>query len=307
MPHVRILMATRNGAAHLPAQLGSLLAQTHDDWSLWASDDGSTDATPDLLAGFAVAHPGREVRLLDGPRRGAAANFLSLMAHPGLPPGPVALADQDDVWLPHRLGRGLAAVAGEEPAFYASATILADAEGRLGRVSSRHPRPPAFANALVQNVLAGNTLILNAAALALLRRTLPAALTHSVAHHDWWVYLVATGAGARVVLDPEPGLLYRQHEGNVMGAHRGPRVALARLGALGGGRWGDWVGRNLAALDACRDVLTPEARALADRLAAIRRLPGPLARLRALGATPLHRQTSGQDLALRATALMGRL
>ena len=105
-PHVHVLMATWNGAAHLEEQLRSFEAQTHRDWSLWVSDDGSTDATGRILADHAAAHPGR-VHLFEGPRRGSAANFLSLLAQPDLPPGVVALADQDDVWLPHRLERGL--------------------------------------------------------------------------------------------------------------------------------------------------------------------------------------------------------
>ena len=111
-PHVRILMATFQGATHLPAQLASFEAQSHADWSLWASDDGSTDATPDLLRAFAARHPGR-VRLIDGPRKGSAANFLHLLGHPDLPPGLTALSDQDDVWLPHRLMRGLQQLSGD--------------------------------------------------------------------------------------------------------------------------------------------------------------------------------------------------
>jgi hypothetical protein len=309
--HVRILMCTLNGAAFLPAQLQSFLDQDHGDWSLWISDDGSTDGTRDLLAGFAAAHPGRVARVLDGPRQGSAANFLTLAAHPDLGPGPIALADQDDVWLPHRLGRGLAVLGqGAGPTVYASRTILTDAALRPIRASARHTRPAGFRNALVQNILAGNTLMLDAPALALLRASLPAALAGTdqgggVPHHDWWVYLLMTGAGARLVQDDAPGVLYRQHDGNLVGAHRGWRGGWDRaVFALRGG-YADWIGRNLAALTAADALLTPQARALVAELAALRgkRGLGALAALRRCG---VYRQGRAGQAMIAALVLAGR-
>ena len=50
-PHITILMATYNGARFLSAQLDSLLAQSHQNWSLIVSDDGSRDATMAILLG----------------------------------------------------------------------------------------------------------------------------------------------------------------------------------------------------------------------------------------------------------------
>jgi hypothetical protein len=42
---VEILLAAWNGADHLGAQLESLVAQSHREWVVTASDDGSTDTT----------------------------------------------------------------------------------------------------------------------------------------------------------------------------------------------------------------------------------------------------------------------
>ena len=41
--HVCVLLALHNGAGMLADQLNSLAAQTHTDWSLIISDDGSSD------------------------------------------------------------------------------------------------------------------------------------------------------------------------------------------------------------------------------------------------------------------------
>ncbi|MBC7286396.1 glycosyltransferase, partial [Hoeflea sp.] len=65
--HVAILMATYDGEAHLPAQLASLAAQDHPNWSLVVSDDGSRDATRRILDDFAAA--GHRVTVLPGPGR----------------------------------------------------------------------------------------------------------------------------------------------------------------------------------------------------------------------------------------------
>src|SRR5688572_17577506 len=48
-PQVTVLMPVRNGAAHLQAAIDSLFAQTFGDFELLVIDDGSTDATPEIL------------------------------------------------------------------------------------------------------------------------------------------------------------------------------------------------------------------------------------------------------------------
>src|SRR5690606_39980404 len=104
---VTILMATRNGGKFLRAQLASIAGQSHGDWSLDVSDDGSTDGTTGIVAEFAAAHPERRGRLLRGPGRGGAANFLSLVARAGGRADYYAFAAQDDVGEHSRLARGL--------------------------------------------------------------------------------------------------------------------------------------------------------------------------------------------------------
>lgn len=106
-PQIIVLLATRNGAAHLRAQLESFLSQLHRPTRLIISDDGSRDDTPAILAEFAASAPGFIVELKDGPRRGGAQNFLRLLQT--VPKGTdfVALSDQDDVWLPDKIARGV--------------------------------------------------------------------------------------------------------------------------------------------------------------------------------------------------------
>lgn len=258
---VTILMAVRNGAAHLPAQLDSLVAQTHSDWSLVASDDGSRDDSRAILQRFATDqaahHP---VLVTDGPGQGFVRNFLSLLARPDLS-GPVALSDQDDIWLPHKLQRALAqlsAVPPGQPALYCSRRVNWWPESDRRHLSRRYARPPAFANALVENIAPGNTIVLNAAAVALARTTAASAM--DVPFHDWWLYLLISGVGGQVIHDPEPGLLYRQHARNVLGQGEGFRAGLAVKQEVLRGSYATRIERNLQALDRIAEQLTPQNR-----------------------------------------------
>lgn len=294
---VRILLATYNGARHLQAQLDSYCAQDHPDWALWASDDGSRDDTWAILTAFASAHPDREIRLLRGPRRGAAANFLSLLTHPDLPPGPVTLSDQDDVWMPHRVSRALAAVqATPRPALYGSITVETDENlAPLPRPKRPLP-PPSFENALVQNIVAGNTATLNASGLAVLR----AGGAPDIPYHDWWLYLRLSAMNAQILIDDDPLLYYRQHPGAVIGAHRGPRAALARAATLANGTYRKWVHTNLTALLSTNDLPPHHARAAR----ALLHIPN---RLRALHTSKARRASPTGQTLLNLLALTGRL
>lgn len=298
LPAFTVLMATRNGAAHLPAQLASLAAQSHSGWRLWVSDDGSTDATRALVQDFGRDH---DVRLIDGPKRGAAANFMHLLCHPDLPRGPVALSDQDDIWLPDKLARAGAALArARAPVLYGAGSIHMGADGAARGTSPDWPRGPSFENALVQNVVSGHSTALNAAALDIVRQ---AGVPRGIAFHDWWLYQLMTGAGAQVVLDAHPVLHYRQHDGNVMGSFRGPLARLRRLGLMLDGTFGGWMATNMAALQAT-GVLTPAAKTVLETI--LNASSGP-ARARALRRTGVHRQGRADTAALYAVAALGRI
>lgn len=259
--HIQIAMATRNGARFLQEQLDSVAAQHHRDWSLWVSDDGSTDATREIVAEFS-ARVAQDVRLIEGPRRGPAANFLFLLNHPDLGEFPTALADQDDVWLPDKLSRFAAALrrdqAGEGPLLFCGATQVIDEAGHVLGPSDTRPRTPSFWNAVVECIAGGNTMGLDRGALRLVRRMGPEV---DIPFHDWWLYLLITAVGGRVVYNQQPLLLYRQHDGNYRGSKKGWRNRILRLREFVGGDFRQWVRCNLATLNGIEAELTPEVRA----------------------------------------------
>lgn len=201
LPPVTILLCTATGGARfLPAQLASFLEQSHADWSLWISDDGSTDGSRAIAEAFRDAHAEtRDIRLIDGPRQGAAANFMSLLCHPDLPGGLVALSDQDDVWQPDKLERAarrLSAAAPERPALYGAQSVHVDEALRPIGASRPPRRAPGFANALSQNIVSGHSAAMNGAALSLVRAAGPPA---GIVYHDWWLYQLISGAGGALL------------------------------------------------------------------------------------------------------------
>lgn len=301
---VTILMGTRNGAGHLQAQLDSIAAQNHRGWRLWVGDDGSTDATRDILADFARRVP-QEVRVFDGACRGVAANFLGLLCRPDLPEGPVAFCDQDDVWYQHRIGRALDHLekAAGRPALYCSRTEVGQDPNKPLGTSPLWPRPPSFRNALIQTVAGGNTMVLSAEGVALARaagtETLPA-------FHDWWLYQIVSGAGGDILYDKQPTLFYRQHHTNQLGRNRGLVARYARLGTIWQGKYHHWVTRNIVALQRNQHLLTDENRAILQEFAALRRRKGMcvLTGWQKLG---LHRQGRMETALMAGAAMLGRI
>ncbi|MFN4056643.1 MAG: glycosyltransferase [Roseinatronobacter sp.] len=306
-PRILILLAVYNGAEHLSRQLDSYLDQTDPDWDLLASDDTSLDDSRTILDDFATRAPGHSVTVLTGPGRGAVGNFFHLLAQ--VPEGTelVALSDQDDVWHPGKLARARAALAQLDPAtpaLYCAGSIICAADLTPVRRSPTFHRPPHFRNALVQSVGGGNTMMLNRAAIDLVRLAVTEA--QEAAMHDWWLYQIITACGGQVLRDPEPVLDYRQHAGNVIGANTTLRGQIYRMLFIMGRRFADWNAINLRGLHATRHRFTPEACNILDHYSAAR--TGPvLARLRALRASGVYRQHRKGTIALYIACLLGRL
>ena len=299
---VAILLATRNGERFLPDQLNSYLSQTLTDWHLLASDDASGDGTPAILDQFRRNHPGR-VTLVQGPGAGAAANFLSLIRQ-APDADHIAFSDQDDLWLPGKIGRAadlLSRLPPDRPALYASRVTTCDRALSPLRLSPGPNRPPSFRNALVQNILHGHSIVCNRAAMALLHQA--AGRGPDVVMHDWWAYQVVTGAGGRIVFDGESHVLYRQHGGNQIGAGQGMSVRLRQLAAR---RQAQWMTTNLAALAQATDLLDQDHRALLERIARARAV-GQTAFAKACWREGLYCQGPVGHLAPVLAALVGRL
>lgn len=98
-----VVMCTYNGAKFLDDQLRSLEQQSRPPDEIIILDDCSTDSTADIVAAFA-SRALFEVHMYVNPKNlGTTKNFEAAIRR--CTGDVVALADQDDFWLPHKLDR----------------------------------------------------------------------------------------------------------------------------------------------------------------------------------------------------------
>lgn len=303
---VAILLSTFNGERYLPAQLDSLLTQTHRNWIIHASDDGSRDGTWKVLKTYQQRVGPHRLILHRGPRQGFARNFMSLVRNTDIHADYFAFCDQDDVWFENKLEISLARirVAGQsQPALFCSRTRLVDATGKAIGFSPVFDKTPGFANALVQSLAGANTMLFNRAARIFMMQV---GDDLNVVSHDWLAYLLVSGCGGSVVYDPVPTLDYRQHDANLVGANSSFTDRMDRLRRMCQGTFRDWTRYNLQLIYRHLDQLTPANRAVLEQFAHARecRLPR---RMYLLGKSGVYRQTMLGNLGLMLAAGLGRV
>ena len=222
-PTTQVLMATYNASEYLPPLLDSLLAQTVQDWELLVRDDGSTDATCQVLESYQDRFP-HGIRLdTAASHSGACESFSRVMDIADA--DYVAFADADDVWFADKIEMTRAALQRQEQLHGQDTPILVHTDLRVvdaelkelsaslwdyqGRdIPGGHP----LRRILVQNVVTGCTVMINRALLTQARPIPPDAIMH-----DWWLALVAASFGI-IHAVRRPSLLYRQHSANDSGA-----------------------------------------------------------------------------------------
>lgn len=215
-----VVMATFNGAKYLAEQLASLKDQAMPPCRLIVSDDGSSDATREILDSFAKK-ASFDVVILDGPRRGYAENFWS--AAKFVDTKYLAWADQDDVWHSHKILRCVRALEDTGASFVSHSASVVDEKLRpLGR--SR----PDYRRTQVLSPLQGDPFEVPAGFASVFRRELlnevdwdarPCSHQHQhkrLLPHDTAVALIAFAFHSRVQLS-ETLACYRQHDSNAAG------------------------------------------------------------------------------------------
>jgi len=211
---VAILLATYNGANFLVPQLNSFKNQSYCSWELYVSDDGSSDDTLAILEKFSRNSP---TNVYSGPQKGFARNFLSLINRSEVNASYYAFSDQDDIWCDDKLKRAvdfLSKIDDDLPALYCCRTTLIDSSDKIVGYSTLYKKKPGIGNALIQNIASGNTMVFNHAARKLLNRL----YGKEIIAHDWSLYQIVAACGGAIFYDANPGVLYRQHDGNLIGS-----------------------------------------------------------------------------------------
>ena len=233
MTNISIALATFNGSQFLNEQLSSYVSQTVLPDELIVSDDGSQDATLDIIAEFARTAP-FPVRIISGePHLGFADNFFR--AARACSGRFIAFSDQDDVWRPTKLALAQRRLQQDDSWVALHTSVLTDVAlapmGVLtqGITASRVCEPLELDPYV--GLGWGNTMMFDRRLLELVppeeRPRQPEAPDRPLSH-DTWIYAFGAALG-RVSHIEESLCLYRQHQGNAFGSRK--RGLVERIGA----------------------------------------------------------------------------
>ena len=208
-PTISVVMSVFNAGANLRDAVESVLAQTFADFEFIIIDDGSTDASPQLLRDYAARDARIRVTL-----RGNKG--LTVTLNEGLQQARgefVARMDCDDVCLPDRFRTQLDYLRADQRLVCAGGHFeMIDEKGRL----LTRLRPPSDDAAIQKLLLAGHTAICHPS--AMMRREAVARVGGYDAYFkttqdlDLWLRLGEVGRLGNV---PEVVLKFRQHGGSV--------------------------------------------------------------------------------------------
>jgi len=222
---VSVVVCTYNGEKYLREQLQSIRDQTRPPDEIIISDDGSTDSTLQIVAEFTSSTSGPQTPVWRVATRrtplGVSGNFASALA--AARGEFIALSDQDDVWEPDRLEKGLAHFHDGALLVHSDATLI-DASGcptgtlmSALRLTSSERRNLLSGRALTallrRNVVTGATTMIRS---PLLEQALP--IPEGWVHDEWLALVAAVQGG--VVFHQDPLIRYRQHGNNEIGASK---------------------------------------------------------------------------------------
>lgn len=206
-PTVSVVVAAYNSEQWIVDTLEAILGQTHRPDEVIVVDDGSTDGTAALLAGF-----GDAIRVVERANGGCPAAFNT--AFNAATCDYIAMCGSDDLWKPHKLERQMAMLA-ERPEIDVT---FSDAE-LFGLASGTYAKPPGtgildgrkLARALyVENIICAPSIVI--------RRSLFERLGQFIENFgadDLEYWLRCLRAGAVFAFDPQVLVGYRRHENNL--------------------------------------------------------------------------------------------
>jgi glycosyltransferase involved in cell wall biosynthesis len=204
---VSIALCTYNGEQYLAQQLRSILDQSYENIEVIAVDDCSSDDTLSILQQFAAQDP--RVRLFQNETNlGFRRNFERAMK---LCSGEyIALADQDDVWLPHKIATLLDEI-GDNLFIYSRVRLIDTHNMPIDRPFPTINRVDGWCalSLLFDNSVTGHACLMRR---ELLERALP---LPDLFVHDQWLAIVAAASG-QLKASRQMLSLYRLHASNAI-------------------------------------------------------------------------------------------
>ncbi len=217
MARICIVLATYNGEKYLSKMLDSLVAQSRPADVIIAVDDGSKDSTCEILQKYRNVLPLQIESLPQNTgHRAAFSHALSLAQKIITEDDLIALADQDDVWLPQKIeilektieSTKTSLVFGDAEVIDGDGNKIADSWQEFSKIEK---------HISIEHQIAGINNVTGCMSLfkaSLLDAVLP--IPEGVTVHDRWIAIIADKKGGIAATDT-PVIQYRIHGGNAVG------------------------------------------------------------------------------------------
>lgn len=211
---VSIALATYNGEKYLREQIDSFFSQTYENLEIIVSDDCSTDSTLDILKEYKKSH--KLKYSVNKKNLGFVKNFEKAVS---MCKGEyIALADQDDIWMPQKIEKLVNHIG--DYSLACSDSELIDENGNVFSHSFQRYSNNYIADEKQFEVLVFRNFVVGCTSLLkkdFIDKVLP--IPDGVHHHDWWFALTASIMNGIKYID-EPLIRYRQHSENDTGVTR---------------------------------------------------------------------------------------
>ncbi len=223
MNRICIVLCTYNGEKFLARFLDSLERQTAPANEIIAFDDASKDSTVSILERYRDRLP---LKIFRGERnsghRAAFNRALSLAQRTLEDSDLIALADQDDEWMPNKLSILKDAI-GKNALVFGDAQVV-NAKGEEICPSWRQfeniePRISLFSQIAGINNVTGCLSLFRA---SILKFALP--IPEGITVHDRWIAMVSERHGGILAI-PEIVAKYRLHDSNAVGGRPSPKMS----------------------------------------------------------------------------------
>jgi glycosyltransferase involved in cell wall biosynthesis len=207
-PLVSIALCTYNGAKFIRKQLDSILDQTHANLEVVVVDDCSTDDTYEIISDYAKKD--KRIRCFRNEvNQGYNKNFEKAIS---LTTGDyVAISDQDDIWLPHKIASLLGSI-GDEWLIFSNSYYINDQDERIGErtlVMGLDLASSNYKSLLLTNYVTGHTTLFK-------REFVDYFLPFpKEGFYDWWLGFIASYHQKIAFLD-QVLTKYRIHEASVI-------------------------------------------------------------------------------------------
>lgn len=211
MKRISVAMISYQGAKYIEEQLDTILVTLGEEDEVIVSDDGSTDGTREIL--LAYQKKDARVRMIDGPKNGVKANVENaLRACDG---AYIFLADQDDVWMPEKVERVMAAFERNGVGLVVHDAVVTDGTCENVVLESFYSLKGSGAGVL-KNIWR-NTYIGCCMALKreLLEEVLP--IPNYIEMHDQWIGVINDQLKRGTSFIPDKLIKYRRHGNNASG------------------------------------------------------------------------------------------